>query len=135
MLKLSDVREWVKSLGVGEHFYTGKLENKKEKSIGIYQRPSYGKAEIAIGGLDATKTRSKQLSILIHWTRYSDETETAAQQLYDAIMTSKNVNIADMHVSYIALDMPEPADVGTDETGIYERVIWLTMFYQRGEKE
>lgn len=133
MLKLSDVRAWVKTLGVGEHFYTGKLENKKEKSIGIYQRPSYGKAEIAIGGLDVTKTKSKQLSILVHWTKYSDETETAAQKLYDTIMASKNVTIAGKHVDYIAMDMPEPADVGTDDTGVYERVIWLTIYYQEGE--
>ena len=135
MLKLSDVREWVKTLGVGEHFYTGKLENKKEKSIGIYQRPSYGKAEIAIGGLDATKTKSKQLSILVHWTKYSDETETAAQKLYDTIMASGDVTMAGKHVDYIALDMPEPAAVGTDDAGVYERVIWLTIYYQEGEKQ
>ena len=133
MLKLSDVRDWVKTLGIGEHFYTGKLENKKEKSIGIYQRPSYGKAEIAIGGLDATKTKSKQLSILVHWTKYSDETETAAQKLYDTIMASGDVTMAGKHVDYIALDMPEPADVGTDDAGVYERVIWLTIYYQEGE--
>lgn len=134
MLKLSDIREWVKTLGVGEYFYTGKLENKKEKSVGIYHRPSYGKAEIAIGGLDATKTKSKQLSILVHWTKYSDETETAAQKLYDTIMASENVTIAGKHVDYIALDMPEPAEVGTDDAGVYERVIWLTIYYQRGEE-
>lgn len=130
MLALSDVRKWIEGLGVGEHFYTGKIDNKKEKSIGIYQRPSYGKAEIAIGGYKSTRTRSKQVSILIHWTKYSSETEDAAQQLYDKIAAIKKLEIAGKHVDYIALDMPEPANVGTDDGGVYERVIWLTLFYQ-----
>lgn len=130
MLALSDIKDWIKTLGIGENFYTGKLDNKKEKSIGIYQRTSYGKAEIALGGLENTKTRTKQLSILVHWTKYSGETEEAAQRLYDAIAATKNLEIAGKHVSYIALDMPEPADVGTDDAGVYERVIWLTLYYQ-----
>ena len=130
MIALSDIRNWIKTLGIGENFYTGKLDNKKEKSIGIYQRPSYGKAEIAIGGLKDTKTKTKQISILIHWTRYSGETEETAQRLYDAIAATENLEIAGKHVDYIALDMPEPADVGTDDAGVYERVIWLTLYYQ-----
>ena len=130
MLALSDIKDWIKTLGIGENFYTGKLDNKKEKSIGIYQRPSYDKAEIAIGGLKNTKTRSKQISILIHWTKYSSETEEAAQRLYDAIAETKELEIAGKHVDYILLDMPEPADVGTDDAGVYERVIWLTLYYQ-----
>lgn len=130
MLLLSDIKDWIKTLGIGENFYTGKLDNKKEKSIGIYQRPSYGKAEIAIGGLKNTKTRSKQISILIHWSKYSGETERAAQRLYDAIAATENLEIAGKHVDIIKLDMPEPADVGTDDAGVYERVIWLTFYYQ-----
>lgn len=130
MLALSDIRDWIKTLGVGENFYTGKLDNKKEKSIGIYQRPSYGKAEIAIGGLKNTKTRSKQISVLVHWTKYSSETDEAAQRLYDAIAETKELEIAGKHVDHILLDMPEPADVGTDDAGVYERVIWITLYYQ-----
>lgn len=131
MLGLAEVRDWVKTLGVGEHFYIGKLDNKQKKSVGIYQRRPSGNANIALGGLDNTKTEQKQVSILIHWTKYANEAEEAAQRLYDKILQTENLEIAGKHVSYLKLEMPEPVDVGTDESGVYERVIWLTLYHER----
>ena len=37
-MELADIKDWIKTLGVGDRFYIGKLENKKERSIGVYQR-------------------------------------------------------------------------------------------------
>lgn len=130
-MNLADIRDWIKTLGVGENFYIGKLDNKREKSIGIYQRRPSGRAEIALGGLDHTKTVTKQVSILIHWNQYANETEEAAQELYDKMLRSSNVTIAGKHVQYIRLEVPEPIDVGTDDNGVYERVIWLDLIYER----
>lgn len=130
-MNLADIRDWIKMLEVGENFYIGKLDNKKEKSIGIYQRRPSGRAEIALGGLEHTKTATKQVSILIHWNQYANETEEAAQELYDKILRSSNVTIAGKHVHYIRLEVPEPIDVGTDDNGVYERVIWLDLIYER----
>lgn len=132
-MTLADVRDWVKTLGIGENFYIGKLDNKKEKSIGVYQRKPSGKADIAIGGLRSTKTAIKQVSVLIHWNKYADETEDAAQELYDKLLRVKEVTIAGKHVNYIRLEVPEPIDVGTDDNGVYERVIWLDFIYEREE--
>ena len=28
-MELADIKDWIKTLGVGDHFYIGKLENKK----------------------------------------------------------------------------------------------------------
>ena len=81
-MELADIRDWIKTLGVGNHFYIGKLENKKERSIGIYQRQISGGASIALGGLDCTKTASKSISILVHWTKYANEAETACRKAY-----------------------------------------------------
>ena len=38
MLKTTDIREWIASLGIAEdeHVYMGKLDNKQQKSIGVY---------------------------------------------------------------------------------------------------
>ncbi len=130
-MKLADVRDWIKSLGIGENFYIGKLDNKKEKSIGIYQRKPIGNAEIAIGGLESTKTATKQVSILIHWNKYANETEDAAQELYDSFLKATDVTIAGKHIDYLRLEVPEPVDVGTDDNGVYERVIWLDFIYER----
>lgn len=130
-MELADVQDWIKTLGVGNYFYIGKLENKRERSIGIYQRQPSDGADIALGGLNCTKTASKKVSILIHWDKYANETEEAAQALYDKLLHVTNLEIAGKHVDYLQLDVPEPIDVGTDDNGVYERVIWLTMYYER----
>lgn len=130
-MELADIRDWIKTLGVGDYFYIGKLENKRERSIGVYQRQIPGGANIALGGLDCTKTASKAVSILIHWDKYAHETEEAAQSLYDKILHVSDLEIAGKHVDYLQLDVPEPIDVGTDNNGVYERVIWLTLYYER----
>lgn len=130
-MELADIRDWIKTLGVGDYFYIGKLENKKERSIGIYQRQASGGTNIALGGLDCTKTASKSVSILVHWTKYANEAETAAQELYDKLLHVEDLEIAGKHMDYLQLDVPEPIDVGTDNNGVYERVIWLTLYYER----
>ena len=51
--------------------------------------------------------------------------------MYDRIMQVTDLEIAGKHVNYLKLDVPEPIDVGTDDNGVYERVIWLTLHYER----
>lgn len=130
-MELADIRDWIKTLRVGNHFYIGKIENKKERSVGIYQRQPSGSADIALGGLDCTKTTRKEISVLVHWDKYANETEEAAQTLYDRFLHVTDLSIAGKQVDYLQLDVPEPIDVGTDDNGVYERVIWLTLYYER----
>lgn len=114
-------------------FIIGKLDNKNEKSIGIYQNKHAGSANIALGGLEQTKTQQKQISILIHWNQYANETEEAAQKLYDNIL-----NITDLTYSRKTHKLPQIGCTGAyrpvgdqHDKGIYERVIWLSLFYER----
>lgn len=129
MLLLADVKDWLKTIAEAEHFYTGKLDNKKEKSIGVYQRPSYSPKRYAFGG--AKKYDVKSVSVLIHWNKNSKETEIAAIKLFETLETQKQFKIKDTFVDYISMQVTEPADVGTDEKGIYERVIWFDIYYER----
>lgn len=132
-MTLADIRDYIKTLGVGVNFSIGKIDVNKEKSIGIYQRPDYGMAQTQLGR--NTKTQTKQISILIHWNKNAKETEANAQALYNALLTAENVTINNEPVNYIDLRMPEPADLGTDDLGIYERTIWADFYYQvRKEK-
>jgi len=118
---------------VADHFYIGKLDNKKSKSIGVYQLQSTSQ-NIAIGGLNNTKTKEKTVSFLIHWNMNADETEMKALELYYKFMNARNFNITDkIIVNYIDLLVPEPIDVGTDEKNIYERVIQARFFYKEVE--
>lgn len=132
MLLLTDVKDWMKTIyPAAEHFYCGKLDNKKEKSIGVYQRRPSGAYRIPIGGIENKSYEEKEVSILLHWTKYSGETEEAAFSLFDQIRDAQDVVIGDSRVLYIRMDTQEPVDVGTDDNGIYERAIWITIFHER----
>lgn len=137
MLGLADIRDWIKSLDytASENCYIGKLDNKKDKSIGVYQLKTSNEANIAIGGIDNTKTLEKPVSILIHWNKNAKETEQKSQEIYNKLLTSKDFIINDIKVNYIRLLIPEPVDVGTDDNNIYERVIQAIFYYENKEKE
>lgn len=161
---LTDVKDWLKELfPEAEYFYCGKLDNKKEKSIGVYQRRPSGNYRIPMGGMKNKSYEEKEVSVLIHWTKYSGETEEAAFSLFEKIrnmdcdtataeyltdendsifVDENNVRLAEQpsgviiggkRVLFVILEVPEPIDVGTDDKGVYERVIWLKIYYSRME--
>lgn len=131
MVDLAGIRDWLKTLGVGRSFYIGKLDAKKEKSIGVYQRQDSGAPIIALGGLDNTKYDRKAVSVLVHWTRNAKDAEVAARTLFDRLLAAQDVTINDTRINIIAPQVPEPQDVGTDDSGVYERVIWFDLYYER----
>lgn len=133
MISLADIRDWIRTLNItiSENHYIGKLDNKKDKSIGVYQLQKGDSANIAIGGIDNTKIFEKSVSILIHWNTNAKETEEVALELYKKILNSRNFEISEYKVNYIKLLVDEPIDVGTDEKNIYERVIQATFYYEK----
>lgn len=133
MLKSTDIREWIASMGIAEddNVYIGKLDNKQQKSIGVYNRSSSGPPNIALGGLDCTSYEVRPVSLLIHWNRSKPESESAAYELFEKLKNVSSLDIGDTHIHYIRLMVPEPQDVGTDDNGVFEYVIWLDFIYQR----
>lgn len=133
MLKTTDIREWIASLEIAEdeHVYMGKLDNKQQKSIGVYSRSASGPPNIALGGLDYTSYDVRSISLLVHWNRSKPESEVAAYELFEKLENVSSLSIGDTHINYIRLMVPEPQDVGTDDNGVYEYVIWLDFIYQR----
>lgn len=130
MLLLADIKDWLKTVGNAEHYYTGKLDNKKQKSIGVYQRASYGPKKYSIGG--NKKYEVKNVSLLVHWNENAKETETAAMELFEKLEEMKQFRINDTKVYFLSMQVPEPVDVGTDDNGIYERAIWLDLYFMKG---
>lgn len=131
MLSLADVRDWLKTLIPVENDYIGKLDNKKEKSIGVYQRKENGPAKISIGGLNCTKHDVKRISVLVHWNKNARETELVSFELFEKLKEIANIEIGQAHIDYLMLLVPEPQEVGTDDNGVYERVIWFDLYYER----
>lgn len=133
MLTLSDVKDWLKTLQTGEHFYCGKIDSKAEKTIGVYQRKPSGQPRMALGGLENISYEVKQVSVLVHWNQYASQTEEAAASLFEKIRQAGEggLTVGGTKVYFIRMEVPEPVDVGTDESGVYERVIWFDMIYER----
>lgn len=134
MLGLADIKDCLKKLNmIADYFYIGKLDNKKEKSIGIYQLKRSNSPNIAIGGLPNTKIMEKSVSILIHWNKNAKETEQKAYEIFYKLLYLKDFEINNVKINYIKLLVPEPIDVGTDSSNVYERVIEATFYYEKEE--
>lgn len=126
------VFNWIKTLSTkAENYYCGILNDKKQKSFGVYQLKDNRTRDISLGGDATTKTGTKGVSILVHWNRSTRDTETAAASLYKDLAASVSPTVGGKKVNYIKLLHDEPIDVGTDENGICERVIEFVIYYER----
>lgn len=131
MIYLSDVRDWLKMLISADHYYIGKLDSKNDKSIGVYQRKNPAPPTTAIG--QPSSYEVKPISILIHWNKNANETEKAAYELYKQLGAVSSLTLNNTHVQFIQLLQSEPVDVGTDDNGVYERVIEFDLYYERND--
>lgn len=132
-MTLQTVRAYVASLGItdDDHCYMGKLDNKKEQSIGVYKLKRSGTPKIPIGGMKNASYETYPVSLLIHWDRSPRNTEAAAVKLFDAFRDMRNVTVDDTVIKFCNLMVPEPVDVGTDDTGVCEMVIEALIYYER----
>lgn len=131
MITLAEVRDWIKTFNAANNYYIGKIDNKQENSIGIYQRKTIDGPRVAIGGRTLASYDVKSISILIHWNKNANETEKRAQYLYNRLFEAESVVISGTPIKVIALLQNEPVDVGTDDNNVYERVIELDLYYER----
>ncbi len=131
MLYLEDVRDYIASLDfvTDSHVYMGKMDDKKEKSIGVYQLKQSRVPTVSLG--DTGTYKVKPISLLVHWSKSTRETEKAAWQLYELLSKAQNVTINDKTIIYIQMLQEEPVNVDMDEKRIYERVIEINIFYER----
>lgn len=131
MLTLGDIRNYLAGLGIADQVYIGKLNNKKDHSIGVYHRKGSGPPVTALGGIENSSYDIRRISLLIHWDKDVNASERTAYELYNKLQNVSSLNIGDTHVNFLILQTPEPEDVGTDDNGVYEYVIWLDFVYQR----
>lgn len=130
MIGLADVRDYIKTLGLAQHYYIGKLDSKQDKAIGVYQRQNSYQPRMCISA--ASSYERKPISVLVHWNKNARETEEQAFLLYkklsEAVMP---VLMGDTTVFYIDMLNTEPVDVATDDNGVYERVIEFDLYYRK----
>lgn len=132
MVLLADIRDWLKSFGLFNNYYIGRLDTKYKNSLGIYNLQDSGRREV-IGGLK--KYDKKGVSLLIHGDSNKSNTERKAWSLYDKleeiIYTCAYPTIADRKVYFIELLNNQPIDVDQDESSTYEYVIELNFYFEK----
>lgn len=127
-MMLSDVRDYVASLGLAEHVFMGKLDAKQDKSIGIYNSKHEHKYKTTLGGERNKSYGMKYVTLLVHWNNSPRETEKAAMRLFEAVSSTENVTINETMIKFIQ-PLYEIQDVGTDSAGIFEMVIEIAVFF------
>lgn len=136
MIYLKDVNKWLKTLNTKfDNYYIGFLDKKKEKSIGVYNLKREEKPIIALGGIENTSYSVKKVSLLVHYSNASDETEEIANNLFEDIMNACPDKIGAHKVMFIGMLTNEAIDVGRDEKGICEYVIEFEIYYKRKKEE
>ena len=132
MITLADIRDWLKSFGLFDNYYIGRLDTKKKNSLGIYNLQDAGRREV-IGGLKVYE--KKGVSLLIHGDTNKANTERKAWDLYNAIESvSKNETILiakEKKVFFIELLNNEPIDVNQDADSVYEYVIEMNIYFEK----
>ena len=132
MVLLEDIRDWLKSFGLFNNYYIGRLDTKKLNSLGVYNLQDTGRREV-IGGLK--KYKKKGISLLVHGDTNKTTTEKKAWSLYEKleelIYTCEYPQIGGKKVYFIELLNNEPIDVDQDANSIYEYVIELNIYFEK----
>lgn len=132
MIALADIRDWLKSFGLFDSYFIGRLDTKKKNSLGVYNLQDTGRREV-IGGLK--KYDKKGVSLLIHGDSNKTSTERLAWQLYvkleEIIYTCEYPEIANRKVYFIELLNNQPIDVDQDSSSTYEYVIEMNIYFEK----
>lgn len=133
-MTLADVRDYIASLNLTKEVYMGKLPDKPERSIGVYnskhQYPYHG----TLGGPNQQGYGIKHVTLLVHWNKSPRDTEKAATALFDAMNVARDVKINETTIKFIQ-PLYDLQDIGTDESGVYEYVIEAAVIYEKEVKK
>lgn len=130
-MTLSDIRDWLKTLELAEHYSIGRLDNRQERSLGVYDRAGGGMPVTALGGAGLSSYDLRRVTLLLHWNRNARETEAAARRLWEAVAFASGIDLPGGHIQFIRPAVPAPVPVGTDKGGVYEYRLELDICYRR----
>ena len=117
---IAEFRDYLKTLDVADYYYIGKIENIKEKVLGIYADSPTRRVE-AIGGNGSYGTFGVRL--LLHWNKNANETEISARNLYEKIRYIKDVNMANPDISALVTEDDEVIETHEEHEAKITKVI------------
>lgn len=130
MLFCDDVLSLIESFNLANHYYIGKLDNKKDKSIGVYNGDKLPN-RVCLGGYENNLYNVQRFTILIHWTTHPHDTEVIANILYEKLSQISNICINNKYIYYVSMLYNSSIDISTDDKGIYERVIDIEVYSRK----
>ncbi|RHQ84439.1 hypothetical protein DWX89_09055 [Coprobacillus sp. AF21-8LB] len=128
MMTLKEVKDFLKTQVEADNWKIGTYDNSKDKTICVRNLTS-NRNKLALGGLKNTSTRTKGISIVVHWNKNPDETERVSQQIQE-VFYGQHPLINDKQVVLCEMRSDEPIFLGTDSSGVYEYVIELWITYK-----
>lgn len=120
-------KNWLKTVIDSPSFTIGKLDTSKPQTICVYSGVFSGTNRPAIGGAEGYS--EKTIRILLRWGNNFAKAETKAQQVY-GLLRNKTVSIGGVKTC-IVCKHSEPVSLGTDDKGVYEFSIDLTLIFER----
>lgn len=112
----------------------GKLPDKQERSIGVYNSKHQRVYQTAIGGSDLESFGTKYVTLLVHWNKSLRDTEKAAEALFKKICTVREVKVNRETIKFMQ-PLYDIQDIGTDDAGIFEMVIEVAVIYAKRKDE
>lgn len=120
-------KNWLKTVIDSPSFTIGKLDTSKTQTICIYSGLSSGSNKPSVG--NESGYSEKTIRILVRWGQNFAKAETKAQQVYD-MLSNKTIEVEGV-TTCLMPKYSEPVSLGTDDKGIYEFSIDLTLYYER----
>lgn len=131
MLALADIRDMTAGFGISmpDNTYMGRLDAKKDCSIGVYHSKRDSPLYIPLGGMENAGYGVKRTTFLVHWNKSPRDTEKAANELITKLNGVRELPINNTKIFFILATEPIPVD--TDDNGIFEMVIDADIYYER----
>ena len=129
MIYLSEARDWVRTLGLFDGYWIGRLSVKRENTLGVYPlRQSPPRREVLSGSernYDVTG-----IHFLIHGGKNKDEAERLAWDFFHALENRSAFIINGKTVYFIRLLYDGPIDVDSDHE-VYEYTVQAEFISER----
>lgn len=134
-MMLSDIRDYIASLGMADSVYIGPLPDKLEKTVGVYNSKHQYEYAVAIGGPQLESYGTKYVTFLVHWNKSQRETEKAGKALFEVVRATRNATVNNETIKFM-LPVYDLQDIGVDDSGVYEMVIEAAVIYdKKGNKD
>ena len=130
-MRLSDVRDYIASLSLAGHVYSGKLDAKQDRSIGVYNSRHSHAYRTALGGPAMESYGTRYVTFLVHWNKSQKETEKAAVDLFNVLCRIREDTINGQRIKFMQPLTDGPVDVGTDDAGIFEMAIEAAVIFEK----